>query len=127
MNILISGPLVSKCFMLRKFHAWFCNNPKSKYSFIIIFVLNVIWKRKIKMILTIKDKNDCKVSVAGCWKSSNMFIMSETVRKKPKSLIYGNSGRLWWERATNSLSYVHCHYEWWSWDSAWNNGKEVPR
>ena len=20
------------------------------------------------------------------------------------------------ERATNSLSYVHCHYEWWSWD-----------
>ena len=25
-------------------------------------------------------------------------------------------GRLWWERATNSLSYVDCHYEWWSWD-----------
>ena len=26
------------------------------------------------------------------------------------------SGRLWWERATNSLPYVDCHYEWWSWD-----------
>ena len=25
-------------------------------------------------------------------------------------------GRLWWERATNSLPYVDCHYEWWSWD-----------
>ena len=25
-------------------------------------------------------------------------------------------GRLWWERATNSLSYVHCYYEWWSWE-----------
>ena len=25
-------------------------------------------------------------------------------------------GRLWWERATNSLSYVDCHFEWWSWD-----------
>ena len=25
-------------------------------------------------------------------------------------------GRLWWERATNSLSYVDYHYEWWSWD-----------
>ena len=28
---------------------------------------------------------------------------------------YCNQG-LWWERATNSLSYVHCYYEWWSWD-----------
>ena len=25
-------------------------------------------------------------------------------------------GRLWWERATNSLPYADCHYEWWSWD-----------
>ena len=21
-----------------------------------------------------------------------------------------------WERASNSLPYVDCHYEWWSWD-----------
>ena len=26
------------------------------------------------------------------------------------------SGRFWWERATNSIPYVDCHYEWWSWD-----------
>ena len=29
---------------------------------------------------------------------------------------YPVTGRLWWERATNSLSYVDCHFEWWSWD-----------
>ena len=54
--------------MLRMLHAWFRNHPK--YSFIILFVLNVIWKRKIKMISTNKDKNDCKVSVAECWIST---------------------------------------------------------
>ena len=25
-------------------------------------------------------------------------------------------GRFWWERETNSLPYVDCYYEWWSWD-----------
>ena len=26
------------------------------------------------------------------------------------------TGRFWWERETNSLPYVDCYYEWWSWD-----------
>ena len=34
----------------------------------------------------------------------------------PCLVFTSESGRLWWERATNSLPYVVCHYEWWSWD-----------
>ena len=60
-----------------------------------------------------------------CWKMKIRFSNSTIFHEKLRIYFAGRvacdvtvqwPGRLWWERATNSLPYVDCHYEWWSWD-----------
>jgi len=73
------------------------------------------WPRPSPVFKLIREKlfdtfhQFCDQWVLDCSARCSLFKYQPLVR-------YPVTGRLWWERATNSLSYVDCHYEWWSWD-----------